>query len=399
MNEVAIIGYGMHPWGKFPGKSWEDLAAEATEKALKDAGLEWKDIQFVVAGSDPWSGHYGILAGSTLHLRLGPIGVPVVNSYNACATAGYALATVRAYVASGLCDVALCVAGSVSPKGFYGVTQMRDEFDASDVDFQRFRILGRTNPTNFACTAMRRMHLYGTTEDDLAEVKVKNSKHASFNPNTRYRNVFTKEEVLNSPMVCHPLRLYEICATSDGGAALVVCSLKKAKQYTTKPVVVGGVNLASPNYKDPGSSRGAFSTSVGDASNISDTGYSQRRAANAVYEEAGLGPGDLSLAEVYDLTPAQELDWYETIGLCEQGEAESLLREGVTAVGGRIPVNASGGVSSSGEAIPAQGFFQVCELVCQMRGEAGGRQVEGAKAGLAINSGLQGNTSCMIIKR
>ncbi|MFC2040806.1 lipid-transfer protein [Chloroflexota bacterium] len=392
MKEVAILGVGMHPWGKFQDKTWEDLAADAVQKALEDAGLEWTDIQFVSAGLDRWAGLNALMAGSTLSFRLGSIGIPATTCANACATGGYALKTAQAYIDAGFCDIALCFGGSVSPSGFFRPTQIR-EFDPTDMDTQRFRVLGQTNPTDFAFKAMRRMHLYGMTEDDLAQVKVKNSEHAQANPYARYRKVFTKEEVLNSPLVCYPLRLYEIAATSDGGAAVVLCSLEKAKKYTNNPVVLAGVGVATPDFHDPGASRGGFTCNAGDAAGM------ERRTPKAAYEEAGIGPEDLSLAEVYDLSSALELAWYEHIGLCRDGEAEGLLREGATAVGGRIPVNTSGGCSSSGEAIPAQALFQVCELVWQLRGDAGGRQVEGAKVGLAVNQGLQGNSSCIIVKR
>jgi len=396
MKEVAIIGVGLHPWGKYPGKTWEDLAYEAAQKALKDANLEWTDIPFVCGGSDPWSGHYGMLAGSTLAYRLGLTGIPVINCYNACATGSYALKTAQAYINSGAYDIVLCVAGSVSPSGFYGVTAVR-EFDPTDMDSQRFRILGETNPTMFAYWAARRMHLYGATQDDFAQVKVKNSKHASANPNARYKKVFTKEEVLNSPMVAYPLHLYDICATSDGGAALVLCSLEKAKQYTTKPVILAGVGCTNPKYPDPEVGM-TFATDFNQGMLVREN-HRDVRCAMVAYEEAGMGPEDLSLAEVYDLATSYELGWYENIGLCKEGEAEALLREGATAIGGRIPVNTSGGVGASGEAIPAQAMYQACELVWQMRGEAGGRQVEGAKAGLGINAGLQGNSSAVIMKR
>ncbi len=398
MKEIAILGIGRHPWGKFPDKTWEDLAEDAVQKALKDANLEWKDIQFVSAGQDRFSGVNGLLAGSTLSFRLGSIGIPATSSTNACATGGFALKTAQAYIGAGLCDIALCFGGSVSPTGFFSPTQVR-EFDATDMDTQRFRVLGQTNPTNFAYLAMRRMHLYGMTEDDLAQVKVKNSKHGAANPYARYRKVYTKEEVLNSPMVAYPLRLYEVGATSDGGAAIVLCSLKKAKQYTTKPVLLAGVGVATPDYRDPGSPRGGFSENARAAPPEMESSSFGQRTAKAAYKETGIGPEDLSLAEVYDLSSAMELDWYEDIGICKEGEAEGLLREGATSVGGRIPVNTSGGVSSCGEAIPAQALYHACELVQQMRGEAGERQVEGAKVGLAINRGLQGNSSCIIIKR
>ena len=398
MKEVAILGVGMHPWGKFPDKTWEDLAEDAVQRALKDANVEWKDVQMVSAGSDPWSGMNGIVAGSTLSFRLGSTGIPVINSHNACATGGFVLKTAQAYINAGFCDMVLCLAGSVSPGGFYGPTQIR-EFDATDMDTQRFRVLGQTNPTNFAYKAMRRVHLYGMTEDDLAQVKVKNSKHGAANPYARYRRVYTKEEVLNSPMVSYPLRLYEIAATSDGGAAVILCSLEKAKQYTTNPVLLAGVGSATPDYRDAGCPRGGFISNASDVPAGMEGARIERRTAQAAYEETGIGPEDLSLAEVYDLSSALELDWYEHIGICKEGEAEGLLREGATAVGGRIPINTSGGVSCSGEAIPAQALYQACELVWQMRGEAEGRQVEGARAGLGINRGLQGNCSCTIIKK
>ena len=395
MKEVAIIGFGLHPWGKFPDMSWDDLAVYAAERALKDAHVEWKDIQLICGGEDRFSGNQGILAGSTLHARLGPTGIPTVNCYNACATGGYALKTAQSYINSGFCDLVLVVAGSVSPKGFFGPTQIR-EFDPTDFDTQRFRILGQTNPTGFAQQAVRRMQLYGLTEDDIAEVKVKNSRQASANPYTRYRKIYTKEEVLNSPLVCYPLRLFEICATSDGGAALVVCSMEKAKQYTTKPVIVASIGVASPDYYAPESPRGGFGMNI----DKPDPSRKDRLTppARAAYEEAGIGPEDIDMAEVYDLAASLELYWYEATGLCKEGEAEALLREGATRLGGRIPVNTSGGVSSSGEAIPAQAMFQICEHVQQLRGIAGERQVEGAKVGLAINRGLGGNSSCIITK-
>ena len=170
MKEIAIIGFGLHPWGKFPDKTWDDLAVYAAERALKDAGVEWKDIQLICGGEDRFSGNQGILAGSTMQSRLGSTGIPAINTYNACATGGYALKTAQAYISAGACDIALVVAGSVSPKGFFSPTQIR-EFDPNDFDTQRFRILGHTNPTGFAQQAVRRMQLYGLTEDDLAQVK------------------------------------------------------------------------------------------------------------------------------------------------------------------------------------------------------------------------------------
>ena len=399
MKEVAIIGCAMHPWGKIKDKSVPELNLEIAQKALKDANLDWKDLQLVVAGEDPWTGVDGLLSGNRLSQNMGWTGIPAVNLYAACATGGYGLKTAQAYITSGLCDVVLCVASSISPEGMFGVTVARED-DPNDLDTQRFRILGLTNPTSFALLASLRMHNYGTTENDLALVKVKNSKFGSLNPNARYRKEFSIEEVLNSPMVAYPLRLYELCATSDGAAAVVLCSMNVAKRYTSKPVIFAGVGIATPIYPDP-QSGGLEQGFASDFSNIpppAENGMGVRAAKNA-YEEAGIGPEDLSLAEVYDLSSAFELQWYEDIGLCKPGEAEGLIREGATAMGGKIPVNTSGGCSSLGEAIPAQGLAQVCELVWQMRGEAGARQVEDAKVGFDINAGKQGNCSAAIVKR
>jgi acetyl-CoA acetyltransferase len=320
-------------------------------------------------------------------------GIPVINHYNACATGVYSLDVARARIMAGLCDVALCVAMESTPKGFFGPTETKDP---KDLDILRFK-MGATNPAYFAIYARRRMVEYGTSDEDLAMVKVKNSRHGVHNPNARYRKEYTLEEVLNSPMVASPLRLYEICATSDGAAAVILAASELAKKYTSKPISIAALTAVSPTYPDHILNLPRVSTdSTGNI--VPDRRYPQM-VADRAYEQAGMGPEDLDLAEVYDLSTAWELDWYEFIRLCEPGGAERLLRDGETAIGGRIPVNASGGLASFGEAAPAQALAQVVELVYHLRGEAGNRQVEGAKVGLGINFGLQGNCSCVILKR
>src|SRR6185312_6440564 len=198
-----------------------------------------------------------------------------------------------------------------------------------------------------------------------------------------------------SPMVCDPLRLLQICATSDGGAAVVLTSMEYAKKHglTERMVNLDAVSTVTPTFPNTVIEMPNFATDPGDA-----TALPFRDAiAAAAYEEAGVGPQDLSLAEVYDLSSALELDWYENIGLCKPGEAEALLRSGATTLGGKVPVNASGGLSCFGEAIPAQAIQQVCELVWQLRGQAGDRQVDGAKLGITANQGLFGNASSVIV--
>lgn len=395
MRELAIVGIGMHPWGKFPEKTVHQLNLEVAQMALKDANMEWKEIQALFAGQDPWAGIQGMLAGCALAQNLGLSGIPVTNNYNACATGGYALRAAHLYITSGLIDTALVVGGSISPKGAFGTTRY-DEFDETDLDSQRFRILGSANFTAFAMAAQRRMHQYGMTEEDLAMQKVKASKFAALNPNARYRKIYTMEEILNSPMVAYPMHLYQVCATSDGAAAAVVCSLEKAKKYTSKPIIIAGIGATCPQYPTPGF--GGFGSDFSEVPppNENDAGI---RSTYQAYEHAGIGPEDLNLASVYDLTGAMELQWYEDIGLCKEGEAEKLLREGATSLGGRIPVCTDGGCTSLGECIPAQALSETVEVVIQLRGDAGGRQVENAKVGFSVNSGKLGNSSAIVYKR
>src|SRR5262249_22776077 len=250
-------------------------------------------------------------------------------------------------------------------------------------------------------TARRRMHLYGATAEDFAAVKVKNSHHGAQNPYARYRNEVDAAAVLNSPIVADPLRLLDICATSDGAAALVVGSQEYARRRLGSldgTVRVRAVSTVTPSYPQ---ARLELPDSATDSTAVLPPpalGFKES-IASAAYEEAGLGPEDLSCAEVYDLSTALELDWYEHIGLCAEGEAEALLRSGATALGGRVPVNPSGGLASFGEAIPAQAIAQVCELTWQLRGQAAGRQVERATTGLTINQGLFGHGSSVIVIR
>jgi acetyl-CoA acetyltransferase len=229
-------------------------------------------------------------------------------------------------------------------------------------------------------------------------VKVKNSRPGATNPNARYRKVYTEEEVLASPMVADPLRLLEICATSDGGAAVVLSSLAFARQRAARFARIPAISTITPRFPDTWIDMPKFATDSAAGIAAPDRGFKDS-IARAAYEEAGIGPEDLSLAEVYDLSSALELDWYENIGLCKPGEAERLLRDGDTALSGRIPVNPSGGLGCFGEAVPAQAIAQVCELVWQVRGQAGERQVEGASVGVTANQGLFGHGSSVIVTR
>lgn len=390
-KQVAILGVGMHPWGKW-GRSFVEYGVKACRDALADAGLEWKDVQFVSGADTIRCGYPGYVAGATFAQALGWNGARVQSSYAACASGAAALNAARAQILAGLCDVALVVGADTTPKGFLA-PQAGERFD--DPDWLRFRLLGATNPAYFAFYARRRIELYGATSKDFARVKVKNARHGLTNPNARYRKTYTEEEVLASPIVSDPLRLLDICATSDGAAAIVLSSLEFARKRTSNPVRIAAISTKSPTFPSSVIELPDFATDSAAAVPAQPASFRASVARDA-YEEAGLGPEDVNLAEVYDLSSAMELDWYEDIGLCKRGEGEKLLREGATAIGGRVPVNPSGGLACFGEAVPAQAIAQVCELTWHLRGQAGERQVAGAKVGITANQGLFGHGSSVI---
>jgi len=382
----------MHPWGKW-GRNFVEYGIDASQAALADAGLSWNDIGFVAGADTIRNGYPGFIAGATMSQALGWKGNRMASCYAACASGAQALNIARSQILAGFCDVALVVGADTTPKGFFAPVG-GDRQD--DPDWLRFRLLGATNPTYFALYARRRMELYGATQEDFALVKVKNSRHGLTNPNARYHKEFTVDDVMASQIVADPLHLLDICATSDGGAAVILSSMDYARKQTATPIRVAAISTMTPTFPQTVIEMPNFSTDS--AATVAPPEFAFRDAiAQGAYEEAGLGPDDLDLAEVYDLSSALELDWYENIGLCKEGEAERLIRDGDTQIGGRIPVNPSGGLACFGEAIPAQAIAQVCELTWHLRGQAGDRQVEGAKVGLSINQGLFGHGSSIIV--
>ncbi|HUR51555.1 MAG TPA: lipid-transfer protein [Mycobacteriales bacterium] len=392
-NDVAVLGVGMHPWGKW-GRSFVSYGVHAAREALADAGVDWTDVGLVVGGETVRNGYGGYVAGATFAQALGWNGARVATSYAACATGAQALDTARARILAGMCDVALVVGADTTPKGFLA-PNAGERYD--DPDWLRFRLMGMTNPAYFALYARRRMDLYGATAEDFAAVKVKNSRHGLANPNARYRKEVSAEEVMASPMVANPLRLLDICATSDGGAAVVLTSMDYARRKgIAEPVRVRAISTVTPTFPQTVIEMPNFSTDSSATVPPPERGFKDS-IAHAAYEEAGIAPEDVSLAEVYDLSTALELDWYENIGLCKPGEAESLIRAGDTALGGRVPVNPSGGLACFGEAVPAQALAQVCEVAWQLRGQATGRQVESATVGITANQGLFGHGSSVLL--
>ena len=394
---VYILGAGMHPWGKW-GRDFTEYGVVAARAALRDAGMDWRQIQLVAGADTIRNGYPGFVAGATFAQKLGWTGIPVSSSYAACASGSQALQSARAQILAGMCDVALVIGADTTPKGFFAPVggERRD-----DPDWQRFHLIGATNTVYFALLARRRMDLYGATTEDFAAVKVKNSRHGLSNPNARYRKESSIEDVQASPVVSDPLRLLDICATSDGAAALIVASKSFAEKHLGSLAgvpSVRAVSCATPNYPQSMPELPDIATDSTAVVAAPDRAFKDH-ILDTAYAEAGMGPDDLSLAEVYDLSTALELDWYEHLGLCAKGEAEQLLRSGATTIGGRIPVNASGGLACFGEAIPAQAIAQVCELTWQLKGQATGRQVEGAKVGITANQGLFGHGSSVIVAR
>lgn len=394
-EKVAIAGVGMHPWGKW-GRPFVQYGVHAARAALADAGIPWTDVDLIVGGETVRAGYAGYVAGSTFASALGWNGARVATAYAACATGAQALDTARSRILAGQSEVALVVGADTTPKGFLA-PNAGERWD--DPDWLRFRLMGMTNPGYFALYARRRMDLYGATSEDFAAVKVKNARHGLNNPNARYRKEVTVEDVTSSAMVSDPLHLLDICATSDGGAAVVICSAEYARRKGLEnPVRIDAISTVTPTFPNTVIDMPLFSTDSAAAVGAGERTFKES-IGQAAYEEAGISPSDVSVAEVYDLSTALELDWMEDLQLAERGTAEQLLRDGETTIGGRIPVNPSGGLACFGEAVPAQALAQVCELTWQLRGQAEGRQVEGAKVGITANQGLFGHGSSVIVSR
>jgi len=393
MRDVAVIGLGMHPWGKFEDKSVTQLCRHAVEAALKDAAVAWREVQAVAAASSRFSGGRGWgLNGNDVVDEMGATGIPVYNLSAGCAAGGNAFNTGYMLVASGMHDCVLVVGGEKMPKGFIQTSGVEE---TTDPEYLRQLCVGVPGPAFWAFMCRRRMADHGTTEEQLAQIAVKARKLGVQNANARYRKEASVAEVMKSPLVSFPLRLFEICAVSDGAAAVIICSADFARKRTTKPVWVAASVIATARFDD-GIPRGlAGAVPAGGKAYHSEAAA----AVKGAMQKAGTGPRDIDLVELQDNTVYYELSFPEEWGFCEPGEAESLLESGDTLPAGRLPINPSGGFLSFGEATTAQGIFQICEVGWQLRGEAGGRQVPDAKVGLAQSLGLGGNGSAVILKR
>jgi acetyl-CoA acetyltransferase len=361
MRDVYITGVGMTVFGRHPDRSLRDLGGEACLAALRDAGVQPREIEAGYCGNALGPVLQGETSvGQNVFWEVGINSVPIVNVENACATGSTALHQAWVSVASGLYDMVI-VAGTekvVMPKGTFL------DVGAGELEVK----LGEVFPGCFALIAQKHMELYGTTREQLAKVSVKNHMNGTLNPYAQFQKTFTVQEVLDSPMIADPLTLYSCCPNSDGAAALIVCSRKKAVKAKGKAVRILASVLATGIYENQ---RDFTSWEV------------EKRAAGKAYTMASLGPEDLDVVEVHDAFTISEILHYEGLGLCRPGEGGRLIDEGITALGGRIPVNPSGGLLSRGHPVGASGVAQVVEIVWQLRGEAGKRQVEKARVGLA----------------
>jgi acetyl-CoA acetyltransferase len=391
MRDVYIVGTGIHPWEGFSEKVFADFAAVAVGAALKDAAIDWKRIQSIMAGIFIYGGNAGHLSGQYLESIFGETGVPVVNVYNACATGSAAIRMAYNSVAAGETDTALAFGADVSPSGF--LTAKSDNA-VQDRDVIRWKMTAMPNPIYWALECRKRMAKYSTTEEDLAQVKVLMSEYGSKNPYARFKKAYTLEEVLKSAYVCDPLRLYEICPVSTGAAAVIITADRELIGKADKPVKINATTMGSSMYGDPTIRISALSCpAVPEAPMLSES-YS---ASHQAYEKSGIGPEDVDVLELPDNSSWHYLVYLEVCRFCKEGEADKMLRDRETKIGGKVAVNPSGGFSSHGEALSAQAIWQVIECANQLRGRCGVRQVKKPKVAMAQTYGLMGNSGTTIV--
>jgi acetyl-CoA acetyltransferase len=376
VTAVEIAGIGIHPFGRFEDRTVTDLGVAAVREALRDAGE--RPFQAAFCGT----AYAGVAAGHKVLGALGLTGVPIVDVEAGCASGGAALMLAGGAIRAGQYDAALVFGIEKMPRGI-----IRSSF----FDLWREEAGLAATPAYFALRAQRLMRESGVTKEHLAEVVVKNRAHGVDNPNAMFRGEVTAEQVLASRVVCEPLHLWMLCSPNEGAAAVV---LRAAPAGAGTRVTLEAAALRSHL---PGSvlSEGTPLSGLVD----DDADPPTTLAARAAYEEAGLGPDDIDVVECQDTDAARELLSYEELGLCPKGDAGKWVAEGVTRLGGRLPVNPSGGLLSKGEPLGASALGQVVELVTQLRGGAGSRQVPEARAALAHTVGRGANASVVIVHR
>jgi len=384
MRKVAIIGVGITKFGELWWSSFREIFIEAGIQALGDAGISGRDIEAMYignmsAGQFIRQEHVACLIADQAGLN--PI--PCTRVEAACASGGLALRQAIIDVASGMHNIVIAAGvekmSDVPTEGAVGALA-----SASDQEWEAF--VGATFPALYALMARRHMHEFGTTEEQMAMVAVKNHDFANKNPVAQYRSRITVEDVLKSPPVCTPLKLLDCSPISDGAACVVLAPADEAKKYTDTPILVAGSGHATDTLA---------LHSRKSLTRLDATVEAARRA----YEMAHISPSQVQVAEVHDCFTIAEIMAIEDLGFCKKGEGGKMTEEGQTNLGGRIVVNPSGGLKGKGHPVGATGIAQAVEIVLQLRGEAGKRQVEGAEIGLTHNVGGTGGTAVVHVFR
>ncbi|MCL6271920.1 thiolase family protein [Sansalvadorimonas sp. 2012CJ34-2] len=395
MTDVFVVGIASTALGKFPEKSVKDFTREAVHGALKDAGASISDIEAAWFSNTRQGALEGqnTIRGQCALRPLGIQGIPVTNVENACASSSSASLQAVAHIKAGFCDVALVASGEkmffpekreAMFKAFSGGTDIHrlEEFRqkittmGQDLIPEQFQNIDTGQRSffmdSYAAQARLHMETFGTTQKQIAAVASKNHWHSTFNHLAQYQHAVTVEEVLKERLVSWPLTLPMCAPISDGGAAAIICSEKALPRFMKKRAVrIRGISLVSGTDRQPED----FQNHIG------------RLASLKAYEQAQIDAKDVDLAEVHDATAFSEIQQIENLGLCPSGEGGALSEQGHTSLGGKVPVNTSGGLVSKGHPVGATGIIQLFELVTQLRGEAGKRQVENARIAVAENGG------------
>lgn len=371
MRDVSVIGVGMSKFGKLEGKGIREIGEEACWNAIKDAGIGLRDVQAAYCGSalTGLASGQDCINGQIVLRQVGITGIPVTNVGNICASSSCAFREAWMAVALGLYDTAIAL--GVEKQTAIPTLKLLERYMAA-MDRELEGNLGLSMPAWFAMIANRHMQKFGTTSEQLAKVSVKNHKNGTKNPYAHFQKEITVDDVLNSRMVAYPLRLFDCCPISDGAAAAILTTKESARKLTDTPIHVVASSQTSGSYAED--------------SDITTCDLDVR-ASRRAYKMAGVKPKDLDFAEVHDCFTIAEILHYEDLGFCQKGEGGKLIDEGQTEIGGNIPINPSGGLISRGHPNSATGIAQICEIVWQLRGEAGKRQIDNAETALTHTVG------------
>ena len=383
MEKVAIVGVGHGKFGVRSDASLRELAFEAVKACLEDAGISLKEVDCMVTGIGGDEFSFSLQPSAQIHDYIGFSPKPNFRVEGACATGSMAIRTGWMHIASGLADVVLVVGAE---KMTEVSTSVATEIMGRGGDAIWEYPFGMTFPGYYALIAQAHMAEFGTTEEQMAMVAVKNHYYGSLNPFAQMQKEINLEKALNSITVAYPLKLYDCSLITDGAAAILLASEERAKALSTRPVWVTGLGLATDTMR------------IGERSSLTSLRAS-REAARIAYKMAGLGPKEIDVATVHDCFTIAEIVAYEDLGFCEKGEGKKLIQEKETYIGGRIPVNLDGGLKAKGHPVGATGVSMAIEVTKQLRGEAGPRQVKGAEIGLTHNVGGSGQVVAVHIFR